>query len=192
MNEGLIQLVYQMVKDACYNKSNHFGKGIFNNHILEVVKHSLRLSRQFGADEEIVVLAALLHDYSGILSYEDYSAHHIKSAAIAYKLLTSQNYPSNRAQHVAQCILEHRGSQPVKQQSIESICLASADAMAHITKWPSLLHYAQSANHMSYKDAKMWVFSKLNRSWHKMNATTQALVISDYTLAKAHLNSEIA
>lgn len=192
MNEALIQTIFSMVKDACFSESNHFGRGIFTNHILEVVKHGVRLSRESGADEEIVVLAALLHDYAGIANYALYAEHHLHSAQQAFKILCEQGYPTERARQVAQCIYEHRGSKPKPQQSVESICLASADAMAHITKWPSLLHYAQSANHMNYREAKQWVFSKLSRSWCKMNATARRLVEMDYELAVTHLKSEMA
>ncbi len=192
MNEGLIQIVFAKVKEACYAPSNHFGKSIFQNHILEVVKHGAFLSRELGADEEIVILAALLHDYAGILNYGDYPEHHIKSAEIAYKILTELSYPAARAKLVCNSILEHRGSHLALQKSPESICLASADAMAHITKWPSLLHYAQSANHLSYREAKRWVFSKLIRSWTKMNDQARQCVSKEFELAAVHLNSEMA
>lgn len=192
MNEALIHVVFSKVKEACYADTNHFGKSVFTNHILEVVKHGASLARESQADEEIVILAALLHDYAGILDYSNYGDHHTKSAALAIKLLTDLSYPIERAKRVATCILEHRGSKSISPSSLESICLLSADAMAHITKWPSLLHYAQSANHLNYREAKIWVFAKLQRSWHKMSEHGRLAVKSEFQLASEHLNSEMA
>jgi len=129
MNEHLIQVVFSKVKEACAASTNHFGRSLFPNHVLEVVKQGVTLSRALKADEEIVILAALLHDYAGILRYEDYADHHIKSAEIAFRLLTDLDYPKLRAERVALCILEHRGSKRLSYSSIESVCLASADAI---------------------------------------------------------------
>lgn len=187
MNKAVVVSALQVVKTACESENNAFGQRLYNDHILEVVKHAATLSRALNADEEIVILAALLHDYAGIACYSDYKIHHIKSADFAFAFLCAQGYPKERAKHVADCIYEHRGSVVMEKRSLESICVASADAMAHISNWPSLLNYANQIKALPADEAKAWVCAKLKRSWHKMIAVAKDQVSREYCEALSKL-----
>ena len=46
-------------------------------HIKAVVDNAVMLAKQFGADEEIVIIAAWLHDIASITDYNLYEEHHI-------------------------------------------------------------------------------------------------------------------
>ena len=68
----VIKEVQRIVEKACSRDTNVFGYGIWVHHILHVVKIGKKLAERFGADPEIVEIAALLHDYAGI---KDHSLH---------------------------------------------------------------------------------------------------------------------
>jgi len=56
MNTELIDNLYQIVEAACKEKSNAFGYGIWSHHIQPMVPIARKLAKQFGADEEIVII----------------------------------------------------------------------------------------------------------------------------------------
>ena len=47
-----------------------------------------------------------------------------------------------KIEKVKHCIHAHRGSKPIKRETVETDCVASADAMAHLDNIPSLLYFA--------------------------------------------------
>ena len=110
---------------------------------LNVVKYAKLMAKKRGADEEIVEIAALLHDYASIKDYKLYKHHHIHGAEEAEKILKTVNYPMEKIEQVKQCIMSHRGSKMVKKPTKESICLT--DAMAHFDSISSLFRLAFSA-----------------------------------------------
>jgi putative nucleotidyltransferase with HDIG domain len=138
----IVDSIEKLVKDACFNKTNIFGPGIWTHHIIFVVKYSKMLAEKLGAEQEIVELAALLHDYAGIKDSSKSEEHHIWGAKEAESILRSFNYPEVKIEKVKQCILSHRGSVVVQKNSVEEICVASADAMSHIDQVVSLLYAA--------------------------------------------------
>jgi uncharacterized protein len=58
----VIDEIASIVREACAQSTNIFGYGIWTHHITQVVKNGKRLAELFGADQEIVEIAALLHD----------------------------------------------------------------------------------------------------------------------------------
>ncbi|MBU3179513.1 hypothetical protein KPL47_24930 [Clostridium estertheticum] len=69
-----------------------------------------------------------------------YKEHHMYGAIEAERILKGFNYPEEKIIKIKDCIIQHRGSVILERTTKESICLASADAMAHIDQVPSLLH----------------------------------------------------
>ena len=57
----VIAEIAKIVQEACARESNVFGYGIWTHHITRVVAHGKRLAKMWGADLEIVEIAALLH-----------------------------------------------------------------------------------------------------------------------------------
>jgi len=177
MNEvysnNLIKKVEGIVRNACASKANHFGYGIWTHHILQVVRIGKSLAKKFNADEEIVELAALLHDYAGIKDYSLHKNHHIHGAEESEKILTALNYPSDKMGKVKGCILNHRGSVPGKINSPEARCLTNADAIAHITNASSLLYMVYVEWGFDIDEGRNWVRKKLLRTWEKIDPEIQ-------------------
>ncbi|MHB0875687.1 MAG: HD domain-containing protein [Anaerolineae bacterium] len=175
LSDPRIAQVAAAVEQACRGANNAFGYGIWSHHVVPVARLGLALAGRLGADEETVVLAALLHDYAAILDPAAHDDHHHLGAMEAARMLTALGYPDGTIAAVAACIESHRGSVPLPRVSPEAECLASADAMAHIDNVPSLLHLAFVQRGMSVAEGAEWVRAKLERSWHKLGATAREM-----------------
>jgi putative nucleotidyltransferase with HDIG domain len=187
-NKVLIDSLEKLVKDACMSAPNIFGPGIWTHHILFVVKYGKMLAARLGADQEIVEIAALLHDYANIKDPSCDKEHHIRGAIEAESILSTFNYPHEKIEKVKQCILSHRGSVVMQKNSPEELCVASADAMAHIDQVASLLHLAFRQKDLSIEDGKTWVRNKLKRSWDKLCPEAQVIIKHKYECALEILN----
>lgn len=181
--EHIINSIEKLVRDACLSKTNAFGPGIWTHHVIFVVKYSKMLADAIGADHDIVEIAALLHDYAGIKDYSCHEEHHIYGAKEAEIILNEFNYPTDKIEKIKQCILSHRGSVIVKRNSPEEICVASADAMAHIDQVVSLMFYVFKEKGLSIEDGKIWVREKIQRTWNKLCPEAQNIIKYKYECA---------
>ena len=170
---SVLEEVARTVERACAAPANVFGYGIWTHHIREVVRLGRDLAGEFGADEEVVELAALLHDYASIKDEQLYAAHHIHGPLEAEKVLASLGYPAKKIDAVKTCIAEHRGSVESERSTPEARCLASADALAHIQNVPSLLYFAYVHKRLGIDEGAIWVKEKLERSWEKLEPHLQ-------------------
>lgn len=136
-----------------------------------------------GADTEIVEIAALLHDYAGIKDARLAPEHHLHGAHEAERLLREHSYPEARIKAVQHCILTHRASTALPPETLKARCLASADAMAHISQAASLLHLAYTRKGLGLEDGKAWVRLKFERSYRKLIPEAKVLIAGDYGAA---------
>lgn len=184
MHLGIIDQIANIVETACKSDSNIYGYGIWSHHILYVVKYAKLLAQKLGADDEVVEIAALLHDYAGIKDRALIEEHHIHGAVEAENLLRRYGYPEQKVQLVKDCILSHRGSVVLEKRTAEAECVASADAMAHIFQVPSLLHLAYVKHGMDIEEGRIWVLKKIERSVSKLNPTASELIWEHYQKVK--------
>lgn len=183
IKDQVIHSIEKLVQDACLRKTNVFGPGIWTHHIVFVVKYSKMLAAMLCADQEIVEIAALLHDYAGIKDSSYSKEHHIHGANEAETILKALNYPDDKIEKIKLCILSHRGSVVIQRNSPEEICVASADGMAHIDQVASLMYAAFKERGLSIEDGKTWVREKLKRTWGKLCPKAQTIVKYKYECA---------
>lgn len=176
----VIPIIAHIVEDACKKDTNYFGYGIWEHHIIHVVRFARELAAIASADQEIVEIAALLHDYAGIKDYSLAGEHHIHGAAEAETLLKRMGYPETGIRQVQECILCHRGSIPAEKTTIEAICVSDADAMAHFAAIPSLYYLAFQRHGMGVEEANGWIAGKLERSWNKLSPHGREMVREQY------------
>jgi uncharacterized protein len=179
----VINEIAAIVEAACANETNIFGYGIWTHHISQVARNGVRLAELFGADPEIVEIAALLHDYASVKDEALYKEHHIHSQAEAEKILKGFDYPGERIEAVKECIASHRGSVRRERKSPEAECLANADALTHIEQIPSFMHLAYVQFGMEIDEGAGWVRSKLERSWNKLSPGVQVMIAEKYEAA---------
>ena len=139
---------------------------------------------EYGADLEIVSIAALLHDIASVTDISYTEEHHIIGAEIAEKLLKEENYPAEKIELIKKCILNHRGSRLADKTTPEEICIADSDAMAHFYSIPSLLSMVYKEKGLSIDEGSKFVMDKLDRSYNKMSDKGKDLVKVQYESAK--------
>lgn len=183
MQHHLIDTLARTVEQACAAPTNTFGYGIWTHHISKVAANSVHLASVFGADPEIVEIAALLHDYASVKDRACSDDHHIQGAVEAEKLLRQFNYPPHKIEAVKDCIMAHRASVRVEQRSAEAICLANADALTHIQYVPSLLYFVYVHEQMGIDEGAAWVRAKLQRSWDKLSESVRDMAYKQYQAA---------
>ena len=184
---NVIEEIRKLVEEVCKRDSNLFGDEIWAYHILSVAKYAKLLARKLNADEEIVEIAALLHDYAGIKHAGKYENHHLLGAEEAEKILKRFNYSKEKIEKVKHCIYAHRGSKPVKRETMEAECVASADAMAHFDNIPSLLYFAFIRLKMNLEEGTKFVRNKLERSWSKLIPEAKEIIKEKYEASKSIL-----
>ncbi len=177
---NIISQVADIVESACKSRNNVFGYGVWSHHIISVVEYAKVMAIELGADVEVVQLAALLHDYAGIIDYSLYEDHHIHSGSHARRILGALGYPVEKTELVEACIYSHRGSQNIKPESIEALCLADADAIAHIENVPSLMYLAYQGMHLNIEEGAVWVGEKIDRSYNKLSIYGKELIRNKY------------
>jgi nucleoside triphosphatase YtkD len=183
----IINTISTIVEEQCKSKGNIFGYEIWTYHINVVVKHAKILARKLDANEELVEIAALLHDYASVKDKNMYEEHHIYGVIEAEKILKELDYPQEKIEVIKDCILCHRGSVRKDQKTKEAVCVASADAMAHIDQVPSLLHLAYHNRNMDVKEGAEWVSRKIERSFNKLCPEAKEIMKEKYESAKVVL-----
>jgi uncharacterized protein len=180
--------VYSEVKRACFSPKNKFKNTVWEFHILPVINHSLKLGKKFKADLEVLELAALLHDYAGIIDYRKYENHHCEGANLAGLILSKTDFPPEKIRLVQECIYRHRGSAPKKKKFLEAQILASADAMSHISELADMFFLAYGIHKYQTKEGSLWLANKLKRSYKKIMPEGKKMINEDYKIALKILN----
>lgn len=168
MREDIINELKKEIYSRAIKPENKFGIGCYY-HIEAVVENAKILADKFGANKEIVTIAAWLHDIASITDYSLYEMHHIYGAEIAEELLTKFNYEQDKIDLVKECIKNHRGSINNKKFTLEERCVADADAISHFDNIPSLLYLAYVNKNMGIEEGKDFVKNKLERSYNKLS-----------------------
>ena len=179
MKQDIIEYLQSEIKRRCELPSNLFGMGCFY-HIKAVVDNAVILAKQFSADEEIVIIAAWLHDVASITDYSFYEEHHIYGAEMAKEILEKFDYDKEKIAQVQSCVLNHRGSISGKRLSLEELCVADADAISHFYSVPSLLYLAYVERKMNIEEGTAFVRKKLERSYNKLSDRSKEVYRTKY------------
>ncbi|MEW5955966.1 MAG: HD domain-containing protein [Candidatus Micrarchaeota archaeon] len=179
MSEKITAVVRGIVEDAAAKSSDELAM----DHVNKVTSNALALARKVGADEEIVELAALLHDLTRIRSHGHADDHHVTGAVEAERILRELGYPEDRVARVKHCVEAHRGSQKIPRKTKEAGCVASADALSHFDSVGYLLNIAYGKG-MNAIEANKWLLDKLERGWNKMIPEAKEMARPKYEAAK--------
>jgi uncharacterized protein len=100
------------------------------DHIKRVYNTCKKIGPLEGADMEILLTAALLHDASGSYPKEgNRKDHHLRSAEFAKDILEKEDWPISRIKAVQHCILTHRYRKDESPSTIEAKVLFDADKL---------------------------------------------------------------
>ena len=173
MNSKLVDSVEKYVKKQIeeYKESSLDHYDFWEEHVKYVYDESMLLAGVYGADKEIVALGALLHDIALINRVGEKKDHHINGEIIARGLLTKFNYDEKKKERVLKCIYNHRSSN--NAQSIEELCVADADILAHFDNVQMLLNIAYNKEHLNGREAKEWLKEALEKDYNDLSVKTK-------------------
>jgi len=176
----IIDQVEKIVRDTCAKETNEYTYAL-ETHFVPVVNNAKLLALKLGADLEIVTLAAWLHDYASVYDAKLMEEHHLHGPKLVQEILVKLNYPQDKIDQVKHCIEAHRGSQKIPRQTLEAECVASGDAMAHITSFPSLLILAWKVHNMDFQAGIDFALGSSYLRWNYLiihTITSDALIIT--------------
>ena len=144
------------------------------------MKNGEMLAQKYGADKEVVMIGAWLHDIASVTDYALYEEHHIHGAEMAYDVLKTFDYEEAKIALVQECVRNRRGSIRLDKNSIEEVCVADADAISNFDNVPSLLHLAFVEKQLGLKEGTECVKSKLGRSFNKLSPESKIFYQKKY------------
>jgi len=158
-------------------------------HILPVIKYAKKLARIYKVDEEIVELAALLHDIGRAKIKYD-KEHHILGVPKAEKILRRFSYPEKVIKEIKHCVESHRTSKGPKPKTMIAKIIANADAMSHFDILP-LFFYWRGSRGENFEEIIKWVDNKIENDWNKKITIPEAkkIVKEKYKASKLLLGS---
>lgn len=99
-------------------------------HVMRVFKAAEQIGREEGADMEILLAAALLHD---LIVHPKGSKKRTESAdesaELAEKMLAARGWPADRIEKVSYCIRTHSYSKNILPETLEAKVLQDADRL---------------------------------------------------------------
>jgi uncharacterized protein len=141
---NIINEIKHFVENECKKPSSKYGYEPFPFHLVPMVNYAEKLADELGGDKEVILIATWLHDIGSIIyGRED---HHITSAKIAEEKLNELRYPAEKIELIKKCILNHRGSQQNRRDSIEEQIVAEADALSNFDNIAGIFKAAYSQN----------------------------------------------
>lgn len=164
---NIIKEVRKFVESECKKPNSHYGYDPFLYHFIPVVEYSEKLADKLGADKEIVIIAAWLHDIGSIVYGR--KNHHLTGAKIAEEKLSELGYPPKKIEKVKDCMISHRGSQQILPKSLEAKILIEADTLSAFNDITGLFQCAFYYEKLPRKEAKDSVKRKLENKWKQLN-----------------------
>lgn len=190
MRADILKYLEYEIYQRCKKETNKFGMGCYY-HIVAVVKNAELLADKYGADKEIVMIAAWLHDIASVTDYSLYELHHIHGAEMAFNILSEYGYDDLKIPLIQACIRNHRGSVTLEKNSIEEVCVADADAISHFDSIPSLLYLAYVQKGMGIEEGQRFVKDKLTRSFQKLSVESKSYYQDKFERAMDFLNGQL-
>lgn len=173
---------YNLIKEQAelFDKTQNCEIGqTWKYHLFPVIKNACFLAEKYGANRDVVEVAALFHDYADLLDMNNREEHHVLGAKIAEEILLKDGYDWEFVEKVKACILNHRASILKEKFSVEEICVADADAMAHMDSVVELICWRAYLGE-SVSECNNFVKKKIEKSYAKMSKETQTLMKDKY------------
>ena len=173
---------YDLIKAQAevFDKTQNCNIGqTWDYHLLPVIKNAIMLAEKYGADRDIVEVAAIFHDYADLLDFANRDNHHIMGAELAEAVLVQDGFDGEFVEKVKKCIINHRASVVKEKFSIEEICVADADALSHLDSFVELICWRAYLGE-DIMTCNNFVKTKIKKSYAKMSKETQELMKDKY------------
>lgn len=171
MSEKIVQIEKE-IRDLHYNpvigqhsfsnsRTEEFYKWFWEIHVKQVIEFSKQMAVKYGADLEVVWLAAILHD---IARLEDAEPHDVVGSAKAYLMLIEKGFDPALAEKVRDAIKTHRCKR-FMPKTLEQKIIATADAMAHFI--PPFYFWIGKYSNKSFEEVLEKYRNKLERDFNE-------------------------
>lgn len=176
--EQIKKEVKESIEEYKNNSDDHYD--FWNEHIKYVYNESINLAMQYNADLEIVELGALLHDIALIRNIGDRKDHHSNGKIIAEEMLKKYSYPIDKMKRVLDCVYNHRSSK--NATTIEEICVADADILAHFDNIPMLFNFAYNIKNINLDEVREWIRNCFEKDYNDLSDKTKKMFNRKYKL----------
>jgi len=186
-----IEKIEEIVKEACMTSKRFKAHNFQWIHTDFVRKYALALARKLNADQDVVEVAALLHDLGRIrYAVED---HEKTSARDGEKILRDLDFDEDFIKKVIGAVMAHRGSAPPEPETIEEKIVSCADAMAHFDSLLNLFYVYVRDFNKTPGEAREWILQKIDKAWNKVCKMPEAkeMVKEKYKAAKLIFSDKI-
>lgn len=173
MAKDIIPKIRQIILDLCKDKDWKW-----KNHIESVVRNSKVLAKKTGADEEIVEIAAWMHDIAKIKGEKE--GHHIIGSEEAANMLKDWSYPEEKIEKVKHCIITHSSDENYPPKTKEAKVLASADALSYFDNFEDLAYGAYKIKGLSAEEGRKFLIIKYEKSWKKLMPEARKIAKNRY------------
>ncbi|MCB9813557.1 MAG: HD domain-containing protein [Pseudomonadales bacterium] len=161
--------VANLVKEVYENSEQWFGQWMWKHHVPVVAKKTEELSERFGANLDIAVAGAWLHDFGDAFVHRNSKEHPLVTEEKSKKVLEKAGYSTEEIKKVLEeVIAPHSCRDDFIPTTIEGKVMASADALAHFMTdffvhftW---MHLPENKTFEEYRD---WVAKKIDHDFHK-------------------------
>ena len=176
----MINTIEKYIVEKCneYKNNSEDSYDFWNEHIKYVYEESKKLAEKYNADIEIVSLGALLHDVALICKAGDRKDHHINGEILAREILEKYNYDDIKKERVLKCVYNHRSSK--NATSIEELCVADADILAHFDNIPMLFNSAYNRNKVNLNEVRDWMHNCFEKDFNDLSDKTKELFKEKY------------
>lgn len=163
------QKVFELVKQAYEASEEEFGQWMWKNHVPFVAKKTEELSKKYGANANIAVAGALLHDYGDAFMYRHAENHEEVSEKKAKYVLHQAGYTTDETEEIMTQVIEpHSCRGDIVPTTIEGKVMATADALAHLsTDFYVQFTWMHIPENKTYEEFLEWVTEKLERDFYK-------------------------
>jgi len=175
--------LYATVEAICARPESRLGPTFYREHVLVVERFARLLAPLLGANLDIVLPAALLHDIAAIEDFSRVAEHHELGAVRAISLLREQGLPEEHIAAVSACIRRHVVPVAQGEGTAEEMCLSNADALAQMANPSYWLHYAHRARGLEFPAGRDWYLALVKDRWPRLHPAVRDLARPHYLRA---------
>ncbi len=163
------KMLFSLVESEYTNSSQDFAQWMWRNHVPLVAQYAEELSKVHGADVDLAVAGALLHDFGDVFVHRHDSSHTEVSRQQAVTILKKAEFSDTEITSVLNdIVVPHSCKDGNLPQTIEAKVLATADAMAHLgTDFYLQFSWMHLPEGKTYSEFISWVQEKLDRDFSK-------------------------
>jgi len=92
-------------------------------HLCPVIRNAIMLAIDYGANKDVVEVAAIFHDYADLIDMNNRNEHHILGANLAREILIKDGFDKDFIDKVCLCIKNHRASVQLEKISLRKYVL---------------------------------------------------------------------